>query len=857
MPKQVKLGLSSQIVSRPDREDPGLVQTTSGATWLFHKAPSMPVLNAMTDQERDNAARPMEGMFRELAIMSSGLRKVRSSQTYRRFQIFSTTLPEPFSVPDENPNAQRFRTEFKGVEIDVRAALFGVLLKPSIRGRGLKGAVESVAGTLMQGGTSIEDYSVDIRRIRRLFDRYGFVVPTTDEVSKAEGYLNDGQWADNISLPHGDHIHVFRGFPAAQAADRAMKQEIDCLRWGADLDGHRVYTMCCLDSVKNIDIEGGPDSSEVSAAWAARLARHGAVAISVSGMVEPAPVTRNQMRINRRTFQSDQEAAERAGKMSRAEAEEKQAILRGTEELYAKGAVSPTLTDLRISVCMDGQYTDTSEVSRGSGTTLIPRTGRQNELSEEIRIAHESLENPNVKDWPSINVSAAGLADVSAVGDDPRVSPVILGLGEEDTKPVYWNPSEAVDDDTAPFSCVTGSTGSGKTMLLLRMAMQIATGGGNVVSIGPKPMAKSPKPLLDQVGGRLADLSDLTSADGVMDAFRTTNSKEQQVSLAASYLASVNPFGTADDLARMETQLKIALRYGADNGARSTGSALRMAAQAGHFPQDVADKVILLAKSDPQFRAFVGIDDGSERMADISGWVHIQVGKTGLELPEPGVLAAGRANQAQRIAVTLVRAMVNSCIYALQSARKADGSRGGSIFLDEAWTFILAGKEELDRAGRVCREYGVDIVLFNQKISEAVDAGLTGYFKRGIILPMDDEQEAIAALEVVDRNLYSPKRVERLQMRGSLGDPGNEIPNWASMRALWEKDPQTGEQKNVRGTIAIVRDYRGNVGYVEIALPRQFLEVASTSASSARKSTSHLAVDAVGDQVAAPPVMVG
>ena len=148
-------------------------------------------------------------------------------------------------------------------------------------------------------------------------------------------------------------------------------------------------------------------------------------------------------------------------------------------------------------------------------------------------------------------------------------------------------------------------------------------------------------------------------------------------------------------------------------------------------------------------------------------------------------------------------------------------------------------------------------MLFNQKISEAVDAGLTGYFKRGIILPMDDEQEAIAALEVVDRNLYSPKRVERLQMRGSLGDPGNEIPNWASMRALWEKDPKTGEQKNVRGTIAIVRDYRGNVGYVEIALPRQFLEVASTSASSARKSTSHLAVDAVGDQVAAPPVMVG
>ena len=47
------------------------------------------------------------------------------------------------------------------------------------------------------------------------------------------------------------------------------------------------------------------------------------------------------------------------------------------------------------------------------------------------------------------------------------------------------------------------------------------------------------------------------------------------------------------------------------------------------------------------------------------------------------------------------------------------------------------------------------------------------------------------------------------------------------------------------------------MGYVEIALPRQFLEVASTSASSARKSTSHLAVDAVGDQVAAPPVMVG
>ena len=85
--------------------------------------------------------------------------------------------------------------------------------------------------------------------------------------------------------------------------------------------------------------------------------------------------------------------------------------------------------------------------------------------------------------------------------------------------------------------------------------------------------------------------------------------------------------------------------------------------------------ILDLAGVYPQFRAFVGSGDGAGRQS-LRGWTHIQVGSTPLNLPDEHALAQGEATLSQRVDVTLVRALINTHVYALRQ-------RGGSIYLDK------------------------------------------------------------------------------------------------------------------------------------------------------------------------------
>ena len=339
-----------------------------------------------------------------------------------------------------------------------------------------------------------------------------------------------------------------------------------------------------------------------------------------------------------------------------------------------------------------------------------------------------------------------------------------------------------------------------------------------------------------QVGGdgtpvraRTVTLSDLTSVDGILDPLGYSDDASDAVARATANILSVNPWGTVAERSRWESSLVQALRYGTEAGARTTGRALQLAEEAGKAPADMVRVILDLAGAYPQFRAFVGSGDGAGRQL-LRGWTHIQVGSTPLNLPDEHALAQGEATLSQRVDVTLVRALINTHVYALRQ-------RGGSIYLDEAWVFLLAGRSELDQAGRLLREHGGSMVMFNQKVSEMRDAGLEGYFSRSLILPLKDRVEAEVALRIAGPDLVTPARLERLRAKATKGERRSVVPNWASMHHLVARDGEgravrnpDGSEQVVRGAVAYYADLDGHCVPVEIVLPPTFLEMTTTNA---------------------------
>lgn len=100
-------------------------------------------------------------------------------------------------------------------------------------------------------------------------------------------------------------------------------------------------------------------------------------------------------------------------------------------------------------------------------------------------------------------------------------------------------------------------------------------------------------------------------------------------------------------------------------------------------------------------------------------------------------------------------------------------------------------------------------MLFTQRASEALDAGLSGYISRGLFLLIQDQTEALAACAMfnLDRTY---ERMGRITAKATLGSAANDVgtaPNWSSMRALRRHDPTTGEV--LRGAVGIYADLAG------------------------------------------------
>ena len=104
---------------------------------------------------------------------------------------------------------------------------------------------------------------------------------------------------------------------------------------------------------------------------------------------------------------------------------------------------------------------------------------------------------------------------------------------------------------------------------------------------------------------------------------------------------------------------------------------------------------------------------------------------------------------------------------------------------------------------------------------------MAGYISRGLILPIADPDEALAACELFKLE-PTPDRMTRITAKAAIGGTTVDdigAPNWRSMRAL--RDPVT--RKVLRGAVGIYADLSGRAVPVEVKIPDDFLAKASTN----------------------------
>ncbi|ACL42352.1 hypothetical protein Achl_4401 (plasmid) [Pseudarthrobacter chlorophenolicus A6] len=795
----------------------GRMLGVDGSLWLARKVPLEPVVDARSLDERINVFTPLMAAYDELAAMShpSSNRRALARKDYRQTKLLMVNLKKLYNPESGHPIAGFLKESFPQQTTEKRLLILAVKLSGKLGGNGgLRQAIDSFTETLVVGGTPLSDYDTDLERVDAALARCGFSVPSSKEISLANSWWNQGHFPDTVDLPHSDHLHIFADAKAVRMADAAGRE--DCHSWPV-IPNHRTLTMATLEGF-DFDFVS-PTSTE--AHWATGLIEDDAVAVSISAQIEPAKVTRAELRRQRKRYLDDINERLKQNKMELSEQEEMVRTLESVEEVYASRDGSPTLVDASVLIAFDGEVEDITQAGGGSAANLRVMNFRQRQALAEMMLCSHIRANPNLHDMPTQNVAASGIQSLSTVGDKTGA---LIGFTERDRQPAYVSPTAASTADGLPLMLVAGGTGSGKTQALLWLATQMNQIPGPKsprspqVIVDPK-MDSDHSPTVLAAGGQVISLDDLQHADGVFDPIRFARSPEVGVDMAASMLGSINPWG--DKKGEYEVAIFVALRYGVANGAKCVGQALQIALAHGKAPHDMVKQVLELAEASPMFRACVGMNPESQALNIFDGITLIKVGNSHLDLPEPGAIEG--APLMQRVCLALVRMMVFGSAMALTG-------RGGVIHLDEAWVFLGAGKAEVERLGRLARSQGVLPVLYTQRVSDALKAELTGYISRGFILPIEDRDESEAACRLFNLE-PTQQRLARIRAKAIVGEGESQAPNRNSMRAL--RDPNTN--RVIRGAIGIYADLTGRAVPVEVVLPPNFLTMASTNPEDIRR----------------------
>lgn len=458
------------------RSRSGLMRGTDQSGWAYFSVPMGPVENARTETDLLNLFDPLSNALDELALMTPRpaiQRRRVAKNSYRFFKMHLITIPKIWRPSvSEHKLAPFLRGNYPNQPIKERFLLLGVKLQAKTGTGGLSDALDSIAHTLVSGGVRDEDFEQDFKRVTEAMTRVGLFPHTAEQSRMADAWWNQGDTPSVMYSVCPGHIHMFSSVDAASTAEA---QGLDkCQQWSlGDLEdesaaaalnsGHRIVS---FSAVEDLDLNF-QSALSMSAHWMLPLIDADALSITVTGLVEPAKVTRAEMRERRRKLRSD--AEERAGKLGsrdlgKAELVEAMELAEAVEAVYAKQQGTPTLVDTRITVAFDGLVEDLEAIAAGSAVELRPMTNRQYQAWVESMLCSPALANPYPLDLPTQTIVASGIQSLSRVGD---ADGILDGFTEKDLQPVWYNPKAAhTDQDSAPLTGNVGASGSGKLLPL-------------------------------------------------------------------------------------------------------------------------------------------------------------------------------------------------------------------------------------------------------------------------------------------------------------------------------------------------------------------------------------------------------
>ncbi|WP_230854487.1 ATP-binding protein [Arthrobacter terrae] len=466
----------------------GRMLGVDGSFWLVRKVPLEPVVDARSIEERINVFTPLMAAYDELSALThtTSNRRAMARKDYRQTKMLMVNMEKMYNPETGHPIAGFLKESFPHQITEKRLLLLAIKLTGKLGGNGgLRHAIESFTETLVVGGTPLSDFDNDLAKVDAAMARCGLSVPSSQEIAIANSWWNQGHFPDTVDLPHSDHLHIFADAKAVRMADAAGRE--DCHSWPV-IPNHRVLTIATLEGFDFDFVQ--PTSTE--ALWAAGLVEDGAVAISISAGIEPAKITRAELRRQRKRYLDDINERMKQNKMELSEQEEMVSTLENVESVYASREGSPTLVDCSVLVAFNGEVEDISQAGPGSAANLRIMNFRQRQALAEMMLCSYVTANPNLHDMPTQNVAASGIQSLSTVGDKTGA---LIGFTERDRQPAYVSPTAASTADGLPLMLVAGGTGSGK---LLSLPTRIPTPSGwttmGELKLGQEVLGRDGKP---------------------------------------------------------------------------------------------------------------------------------------------------------------------------------------------------------------------------------------------------------------------------------------------------------------------------------------------------------------------------
>jgi hypothetical protein len=733
------------------REVGGVYVGHNRQVWLYREIPLAPLQHEDPGRRLETGG-SLEGLIEEIGSRSRDIGQgVALLSQNRNVHIFAAVF-DALNLPPAGTNERLsdFLEEILSPVVSSKAVLLGVQLRSSTlqqvtrtRGGLAQKAKAMVAAASEDLDSGLDAFTDDYNDLDSIFRKYGARDARPAALSQLEAWFNSGLTPDAAIAFEDDQFHVVEGtsYQISAVMGLPTRMTAPLSQWLLDASTH-------------------PEP---------------AVAISIRGELEPATVTRNRLRRQRRKLIHQEEEEAATGDIGR---EENSSILGLAEDMesFVRKTRTPWLTNCSILIAREARDVDESYADMLADKyeiTTKPLEHRQLEALHEMQPCSATRVNPFPQDINPAMIAYAGLPAYSVLGDDTGV---FLGHVDPDFVPTYVDTFAASKKDQPPVFGVFGDPGSGKTFACQLMAGQAAMSGVNCIFVNPKgfdTLAPWANWVRDQgVPARVVSMSKMEERGGAFDPFGFTNPQMAAEILTrhiqtvlGSALTPKQDFALADGLAR-----------GAAAGARCAIDALAFVED-----RDIVDLVHMAVRSSTLFALAFSKVPG-DMWANTSGLTLIEFDRE-LPLPKAGKDPSSY-EPAERLAVAAMRLVSRASLELLMRAR------GGVLVIDEAHHYIGSpeGLASLDRLAREGRSMGLLPIFATQRVTDLLAVDMESFMSRVLCMKLNDRAQAVAALTLC-RLEPTQARIDFLRTAGPRrgGDGGPARSSLGILRDIYDR----------------------------------------------------------------------